>query len=217
MNQIFNLDNKFFREVAKMIDGVWLSLLWLFCSLPVVTIGAATTALYYAVNKCLRNDRGYVTSEFFHSFKENFKQSTIIWLIFLVIYAVLGFDYYVMKQFAEAGQKIGKIYVCFAVFAGIVTMWGFYIFPYIARFENTVKNTLKNTIYMAIANVQWTICMMVLFIAMWLGLYLFPPAVLFMPALYQLLKNMMLEHVFQKYMSAEDLEAERERNRNFYN
>ena len=217
MDQIFNLDNKFFRGVAKIVDCVWLSLLWLFCSIPIVTIGASTTALYYAVNKCLRNDRGYSSSEFFHSFKENFKQSTIIWLILLVLYAVLGFDYYVMKQLAEAGQEIGKLYICFFVFAAIVAMWGFYIFPYLARFENTIKNTLKNTVYMAISNVHWTICMTILFIAMWLGLYLFPVAVVIMPALYNLLKNLMLEHVFKKYMTPEDLEAEQERNRNFYN
>ena len=217
MDQIFNLDNKFFRGVSKLIDVIWLSILWLICSIPIVTIGAANTALYYAVNKCLRNDRGYVSSEYFHSFKENFKQSTIIWVILMVVYAILGFDFYVMKKFAEMGQEIGKLYICFFVFAVIVSMWGFYIFPYVARFENTIKNTLKNTLYMAISNIHWTICLLVVYIAMWLGLYLMPVSVLAMPAVYHILKNTVLEHIFKKYMAPEDLEAEQERNRNFYN
>lgn len=217
MDQIFNLDNKFFRGVSKIIDCVWLSLLWFVCCIPVFTIGAATTALYYTVNKTIRNDRGYPSAEFFSAFKSNFKQSTVIWLIFLVIYALLGFDYYVMKSYAEAGMEIGKIYIVFFVFGAIVMMWGFYIFPYIARFENTTKNVLKNTVFIAISNVHWTVVLTVLFIAMWVGIYLFPPVAIVMPVLYQLLKNIAIEHVFKKYMTPEDLELEEERNRNFYN
>ena len=103
MNQIFNYDNKFFRGVSKIIDCVWLSLLWFMCCIPVFTIGAATTALYYTINKSVKNDRGYASIEFFASFKENFKQSTIVWLIFLGMYTLLGVDYFVMKAYAEAG------------------------------------------------------------------------------------------------------------------
>ena len=217
MDQIFNLDNKFFRGVSKIIDCVWLSLLWFMCCIPVFTIGAATTALYYTVNKSIKNDRGYASSEFFSAFKSNFKQSTVIWLIFLAIYALLGFDYYAMKSYADAGVAIGKIYIAFFVFGVIITMWGFYIFPYIARFENTTKNVLKNTVFIAISNIHWTIIMTVLFIAMWVGIYLFPPVAIVMPVLYQLLKNIAIEHVFKKYMTPEDLALEEERNRNFYN
>lgn len=217
MDQIFNLDNKFFRGVSKIIDCVWLSILWFVCCIPVFTIGAATTALYYTVNKSIKNDRGYASSEFFSAFKSNFKQSTVIWLIFLVIYALLGFDYYAMKAYADAGVEIGKIYIAFFVFGVIVTMWGFYVFPYIARFENTTRNVLKNTVFIAISNIHWTIIMTVLFIGMWVAIYLFMPIALVMPVLYQLLKNIAIEHVFKKYMTPEDLALEEERNRNFYN
>ena len=112
---------------------------------------------------------------------------------------------------------VGIIYIAFFVFGVIITMWGFYIFPYIARFENTTKNVLKNTVFIAISNIHWTIIMTVLFIAMWVGIYLFMPVAIVMPVLYQLLKNIAIEHVFKKYMTPEDLELEAERNRNFYN
>ena len=217
MDQIFNLDNKFFRGVSKVIDCVWVSILWFVCSLPIFTIGASTTALYYTANKCLRNDRGYTTSEFFGAFKSNFKQATIVWLIMLLVYAILGFDYYVMKQFADAGEKIGQLYIVFFVFGVIVSMWWFYIFPYMARFSNTTKNVFTASLYMAIGNVHWTIVLTVLFIACCLGMYLFPPVLIIMPSLYNLLKNIALEHIFLKYMKPEDIEAEKERNQNFYN
>ena len=217
MNQLFNLDNSFFRLISKIIDCVWLSILWFVCSIPVFTIGAATTALYYTANKSIRNDRGYASSEYFAAFKANFKQSTVVWLLFLAIYTVTGVDFFVMKAFAEAGNEIGKIYLAFLVIGVIITMWGVYVFPYIARFENTTKVILKNTLFIAISNVHWTIGLTVLFIAMWVGIYVFPPVALIMPMLYQLLKNIILEHIFKKYMTPEDLALEEERNRNFYN
>lgn len=217
MDQIFNLDNKFFRGVSKVTDCVWVSILWFVCSLPIFTIGASTTALYYTANKCLRYERGYTTSEFFGAFKSNFKQSTVVWLIMLAVYAILGFDYYVMKQFAEAGEKIGALYIVFFVFGVIVSMWWFYIFPYMARFSNTTKNVFTASLYMAIGNVHWTIVLTVVFIACCLGMYLFPPVIIIMPVLYNLLKNIALEHIFLKYMKPEDIEAEKERNQNFYN
>lgn len=217
MNQIFNYDNKFFRGVSKIIDCVWLSLLWFMCCIPVFTIGAATTALYYTINKSVKNDRGYASIEFFSSFKENFKQSTIVWLIFLGMYTLLGVDYFVMKAYAEAGAQIGKLYVAFLGFGVVVTMWGFYVFPYIARFENTTKNVLKNTLFIAISNIHWTLGITVLFIAMWVEIYLIMPIALIMPVLYQFLKSIAIERVFKKYMTPEDLELEEERNITFHN
>jgi len=217
MDQIFNVDNKFFRGVSKIIDCVWLSILWVMCCIPVVTAGAATTALYYAVNKAIKNDRGYASSEFFSAFKTNFKQSTFIWLIFLVLYIWLGIDYFVMKAYAEAGAAIGHIAIVFLVFGVIITMWGFYVFPYIARFENTTKNVLKNTALIAISNAPWTLLLLVLFFAMWIVIYLVTPIAVVMPVIYNLLKNAILERIFKKYMTPEDLALEEERNREFYN
>jgi len=217
MDQIFNVDNKFFRGISKIIDCVWLSILWAICCIPVFTAGAATTALYYAVNKAIKNDRGYATSEFFAAFKSNFKQSAVIWLLFLVLYIWLGVDYLVMRAYAEAGAAIGSMSVIFLVFGMLVTMWGFYVFPYIARFENSTKNILKNTALIAISNVPWTLLLMVLFFVMWIALYFVTPIVFLMPVLYNMMKNIILEKVFKKYMTPEDLALEEERNREFYN
>ena len=217
MDQIFNVDNKFFRGISKIIDCVWLSILWAICCIPVFTAGAATTALYYAVNKAIKNDRGYATSEFFAAFKSNFKQSTVIWLIFLVLYIWLGVDYLVMRAYAEAGAAIGSMSVIFLVFGMLVTMWGFYVFPYIARFENSTKNILKNTALIAISNVPWTLLLMVLFFVMWIALYFVTPIVFLMPVLYNMMKNIILEKVFKRYMTPEDLALEEESNREYYN
>lgn len=217
MGDFLNLDNKFFQGVGKVVDCIWLSILWLIFSIPVITSGAATTALYYTVNKVVRNGRGYIWQEFWSSFKSNLKQSTLIWFIVTIIYAVLGFDLYVMYQMAKAGDKLGSFYMVFVVLIALVTMWVFYLFPYLARFVNTTKQILKNSAYMAIFNLPWTIVLFVLFLAVVMGLIYMPPIIMVVPAVYTLLKNLILEKIFKKYMSPEDIAAEEERNREYFN
>ena len=70
--------------LSGLIDLIFAGLLWLVCSLPIITIGASSTALYYAVAKCVRHNRGRLASTFFHGFRSNFRQATVIWLLFLL-------------------------------------------------------------------------------------------------------------------------------------
>ena len=107
MGEIFNLDNKFFQAVGKLVDCVWLSLLWMLFSIPVFTVGAATTALYYSVNKSIRHGRGYAGREFWEGFRSNFKQATVIWLICIAMMAFIGSDCYIMYQYALEGERSG--------------------------------------------------------------------------------------------------------------
>lgn len=212
----FSENNKVIAGINKIIDCVWLSILWFLCNIPIITIGASTTALYYTMNKVIRNDRGYVAPEFFSSFRRNFKHATVIWILFLALYIFLGYDYLIMKQAMSLGEKTGYLYHAFLIFIVLLTLWGLYIFPYIARFENTIKETLRNSLYIAVCNIHWTIFLAVLFIAAFVLIYMFSPVLVVMPSLYHLFKNLIIEHVFKKYMSPEDIEAEKERNQTYY-
>lgn len=200
---LFNLENKMIEGINKAIDCVWLSILWLVCSLPIITLGAANTALYYSIHKSIRNDRGYATTSFFSAFKRNFKQCTIIWCVMLLLYVLLGFDYSLMKRLVGLGEIAGYIYNAFFVFIIFVTLWGFYIFTYIARFENSIKTTLLNTLYIMLHNIPWTLLIAVLFAVSCIAVFLFPILIVVVPAMYNILKNNILEKVFQKYMSEE--------------
>ena len=217
LGDFFNVDNKFFQGLGKIIDVICLSAFWFFLCIPIVTAGAATTALYYTVNKVIRNNRSYIGREFWHAFKTNFRQSTIVWLILLLLYAIMGFDCYVMYQYAKAGVALGKIYIVFAVLMMFATMWAIYLFPYIARFENQTKMILKNAALIALGNLWKTLLLFALLLAAAFAVYIFPPAVFIIPCIYMLLANFILEKIFQKYMSPEDLEAEKERNMEYFN
>ena len=217
MGELFNLDNKFFQGINKIVDCVCLSFLWVLLCIPVVTAGAATTALYYTVNKVIRNNRSYIWKEFWHAFRTNFKQSTLVWLILIFIYAIMGIDCYIMFQYAKAGVSYGSLYIVFAVLMLIVTMWANYLFPYMARFENTLKAVLKNCVIIALLNLGKSVVLLVLFLAALVVTYVFFPAIMILPAVYMLLVNFILEKVFVKYMTPEDIEAEKERNEEFFN
>ena len=210
------INNKIIEELNKIVDTLWLCLLFLITCLPIFTIGAATTSLYYVMLKVIKNDRGYVTSEYFSCFKKNFKQSTVIWLLLLAVYAFLTFDFIIMKSALSMGDKKGYFHYFFLVLMALITIWSLYFFPYVARFENTTKNLLYNTLLISILNLKWTLLLAGLFAFAWVLIYMYPPVGLIMPAMYHLFKTKIMERIFQKYMTPEDLEAEAERNRIYY-
>ncbi len=207
---LFNMDNPFFRVLNKMVDAVILSALWVIFSIPVFTMGAASTALYYTVHKTLRRSRGYIYSNFWKSFRENFKQSTLIWLILLAIYAIFGMDLYLTWQFLKAGVQWGVMFYLFLVLVLMTIVWNIYIVAYSARFENTKKMTMKNAAAIAVVNLGWSFLIMLLFLLGVLVIWLIPILLFLIPAVTTLLYDLILERIFRKYMSQEDLEAERE-------
>lgn len=212
MASIFNSENKVFTFLDKVINCVIVSLLWLAFCIPIVTIGASTTALYYTVNKVIRHGRSYLWREFWGAFKDNFKQSTLVWLILLVVSAVLGIDYYIMHGMYEAGEPLGKGYIIFAAFFVIEIMWISYIFPYIARFKNSIKETLKNSALIAIANFPKTILIFLIIAGCTIVTSIFWFLIALMPALMMWWINIILEGVFRKYMTEEDKAKEDEMN-----
>lgn len=150
MSNLFNLDGPVLQFINKIVYSVYLNILWFVCCIPVVTIGASTTALFYVTLKMSKNEEGNLTKAFFHSFRENLKQATIIWLILLFLGIVLGIDGYILYHL-----RFKNIFwtLCTAVFFvtgaayAIVLM---YIFPLLARFDNTVGAMFKNALFIGL-------------------------------------------------------------------
>lgn len=105
---IFNIDNKFFRALNKLVDMVILSFCWIISCIPVFTIGAASTALYDTSRRVIHHDEGYVWRGYWHAFKVNFKQATKAWLVQLIILIVLLEDIYITWS---GLKKIGRAHV----------------------------------------------------------------------------------------------------------
>ena len=89
MGNFFSMDGPLFEGMAYIINIIYVSVLWILFSIPIITIGASSTALYYTVTKVIRHGRSYIFREFWQSFKSNLKQSTAVWLIYLVMMGIL--------------------------------------------------------------------------------------------------------------------------------
>lgn len=210
MGRFFSYDGGLMQTLSKLFDCICLAILWIICCVPIFTVGASTTALYYAYNKAIRQKRSYAFKEFFHGFKISFKQSTVVWLIVLLLYVVTIFDIMILRG-VSGSVGFAKIVLAFILaMIVLVTMWVTYVFPYMARFENHTKAVLKNSAIIMIANLPWSILLLVLFVIS-AGLFLLIPMFgMFAPALYVAFANLILERIFRKYMSEEDLESEKE-------
>lgn len=205
-----NLDNPFFHALGKLVDCLWGSILWLLCCIPVITIGASTTALYYTVHKSILGGRGYITRNFFKSLKENFKQATISWLAVLAVWLVLAADIAITHKVLLSGSRMGMFFYFFLFVMVFAVGWACYVFPYIARFANTVKNTLQNGFFMELKHLPWSLLLVVILAAALLLAWLIPVLAFLIPSVTALMFDLVLERIFRGYMSPEDLEKELE-------
>ena len=207
MGRFFN--SRFFDALTKASDVFLIGFYFIICSLPVITIGATTTALYYAIHKCVFKGKGY-TLDFFKSFKDNFKQSTLSWLIFIVLFAVLGGDIYITRNMVSMDNPLSAGAIFFAILLAFTIVWAIFHFAYIARFANGFGASFKVSAIFMIANIGWSLLIMVIIAFASILVYSYMFLYVFMPGILACVLHPILERVFRKYMSPEDLAAELE-------
>ncbi len=149
--RLFNLDSPLMVFLTKVANLMILNILTIICCIPVVTAGAAITALYYVTIKMARGDDPYIVRSYFKSFKENFKQSTIIWLIMLVVIAIISVDWWVIFNMMSGNAAKAMKVVIFIVTLFLL-LTGLYVFPVLSRFENSIKATIKNAFLISFLN-----------------------------------------------------------------
>ena len=160
MRNLLSPEGPLMSLLTKIAYSAYLNVLWFICCLPIVTAGASTTALYTVMLKRVKNEEGYIAKGFLKAFKENFKQSTIMWIIFLLISIVFVVDFASIKLMSD---KIGGILQILFLFMGaLLAAWMVYAFALQARFVNTVKNTLKNAMILVFAKLPFTVLIVLL-------------------------------------------------------
>lgn len=152
----FGIDNPFFGFMSRLGDLLILNILFVATCIPVVTIGMSCAALYRVALRMARKESNYVAREYFRACREEWKKSTVIWILFLATGALLFFDVLV------AGEMWSALNVAVGV---LILIWAFlftWAFPLQARFENPVRVTLKNAMYMSVRYLPFTLLMTVL-------------------------------------------------------
>lgn len=203
MNGLFSINGSLWNISNKALHFLWLSILWLVCSLPVVTIGASTSALYSITLKYARDEEGYLTSSFFTAFRQNWKQGTAIWLILLLVGLFLGVDFVVYYRSGATG--IGHMILmtlCFSLTLVYILM-NLYVYAVLAKFQNSVFHILKNSCIMAVCHWPSSLAMLILsLVILAAGFLAFPPLLFFTPAGLSYLHAKFLCRIFDRYAVA---------------
>lgn len=158
MSKLFRMDSPLMRFLTKIADLMVLNILFCITSIPLITIGASWTALYSVTLKMVRDEEGSVSRSYFRSFRQNFRQATLLWLGVLVVLALLVLDIRVLNGMA-GGTAPGLLRVGVEILALLGIMVLQYLFPSLARFEASLADTLKNACMMALAHLPKTALM----------------------------------------------------------
>ena len=204
MRRLLDINNPIMRFLVNMFDLMGLSVLWVVFSLPIFTMGAASTALYSAAYHHVRKGEDYLWNSFFSAFKENFKRSTLTWLVALAILGFLGADALLLRSLILQGYSFGWFYGVTLALVVLALTWTVYLAAYAARFNGTVKEVLRYSFMLLRAHPVKMLCVMVLVIGgMALALTL-PATVIFIPATVYWGATFPIEWTFLKHMRPED-------------
>lgn len=196
----FNLDGPILTFLNKALDIIMLSIMWCVCCIPIFTAGAATTALYYVVNKSVRNNKGYVVSGYFKAFKENFKVTLAPSIIFAVVTIVWVVDMIILYTNIEQNHNFFMLMVVLTILWVQIMVYAIWTFALTARFKNTWKKTMSNAFVIMFAHLPTTIVVISIFVVTAVVLYLLIPSMVFVPALSILLISFLTERIFKKYI-----------------
>lgn len=209
MGGIFSLDGPVMAFLVKVADILTLSVLWIVCSIPIVTIGASSSALYTMTLRMVRGEEGKIVSGFWKAFIENFKQATVIHL-FMIAAAVMIFLYgQVIKMLPESMQMMFQIASTLLFILWVMEL--LFVYPVQARFANTLFQTMKNAWLMAVTNIPvllgvvvisglpaWTILLNTELFVTTLPLWIF-----LAPGLIAWLNSFLFQKAFTKYIPEE--------------
>lgn len=200
---IFNPENGIYRFTEKLVDLILLSVFWVACSLPLFTIGPATTALYNTVVRCIRGNERNSWALFFVTFKRNFKVGALTSLVVIPVAILLILLHDLLYQTAALNSAGYVLYFAYRVFLLLPVGAACYLFPVLSRFTFQVGGLLSNCAKLAIAHLPSTVLMAVIFFAaatvcsnMILFLFLLPTIV-------ALLHSFLLERIFKPYIDAQ--------------
>ena len=205
---LFSLDSPLGQALSKFTDILILNLLFVLCSIPIITIGASYTALYSVTRRLVKDEEHHIVRSFFKAFKSNFRQATIIWLILLVFGCLLFAALYLTAQM--------EMVVPNRLLLAVLCLYGVelsYVFPLLSQFGSGVVDHIRNALFLGIARLPWTVlillidlCPVILMLTQAKLLFLVPPIMLLAGfGLTAFCNCFIFNHIFKRYIPpAED-------------
>lgn len=192
--------DRFRNILTRMTELMWLSLLWIIACLPIVSIGAACAAAYYAATKSLRHDRSTIAACFWYSFKQNLKQGISLTIVFAAISTLIAFYRnsfaFLEQETSPIGSVVfGALLITIVIIFASIFVW---IFPRLSRFHNKTDAQITLAFFTAVRHIIRTLAL-----CLWMALcvaliFLSIPFAFILPGLYFYISSFLIEPVLRK-------------------
>lgn len=211
MSKIFSADGKVLSGLSRFFDVLILSMLFMLCCVPVITIGPALSALYHTGRKVIAQKNGYLVREFFHSLKINLLSGMFAWIILFLVMALMFVNiFFIATSVSGVVAVIAMALYFFILIVALIFVE--YIFPILSRFQCKGKQLFHNALVMAVTNPKQTVLLLFMEVIFYtlivLSLAVFPLLIFFIPAGYGGLQSKVLEKIFVDYIEETKTEGE---------
>lgn len=201
MRGFFSVEGKFFTVTSKIVDMVFITILWFIGCIPIVTIMTSTASMYQTTVKCIRYNRGKVFEEFKDAYKKNLKQGIQLTVLYGIIGAVIGFgDYYVFHLMSSRSSMAFILVAGMIIWTLLYLMNVLWLIPVFSRFANTFGNILRLNYVISTKHIIRSILMILIICAAVLLVRIAPPLVIIVPSLSMLVISYASEPGLHKYM-----------------
>lgn len=204
----FAMDAPYARAMNWLWNIIVISTLWVVCCIPVVTIGASCTAAYYTAAKVIRGKEGSAAREFFHAFRNNWKQSAFFSVIYTLVLAVVLLECFYLYH--EPTVSLSVLYVFYGMTLLVIANIQ-YLFPCMSRFSMGKFELFRMATLLSIRHLISTILLLVLFVVCCVAVYLMPWGIFIFPGLMYLAKTYLMERILRKSMPEPEDEDEKQK------
>lgn len=198
MRTLFDNDGKLMRFLNMFTDILYLSILWIVCSIPIITVGASTAAYYSVMMKLVSGEESYIGRGFFKAFKENFKVATIVWIIMGLIGAFVAFSIYIVYVAGAMGSNLFYMLPFYFITLLIYLMTYNFVFPYIAKFYDTAGRCLYISLIYSTRYIGYSIMLIVVDGAVIFFAFQLPLLFILYPIISGFCHGKVYRHIFDK-------------------
>ena len=161
MKKLLNPDGPIYQFLARVFDMMWANILFILCSIPIVTVGASWAALHKVCQDVVFEEEEGVTRRFFETFRENFKQATIVWLLVVFFLGCMLCNGIMIVAYFTGGTKLllnGILVFLIAIMMSITA----YMYPLMVRYTNTLPQHFRNAVVLSVLKLPRTLVMLML-------------------------------------------------------
>lgn len=204
MKGIFSYEGILFQSINKLVDAIVLCFIWAVFSLPLITMGAATTALFYTAEKVIFSEDGKLFASFWQSFKQNFKQATLIGLFFGLLFCFLYLEVFYAYTLYTGGHLPIWMFGIITVVTALVVMWSCYVFPYVGRYEDPTKAVFKKCAVIMLLNIPRSLLLLGVLAVSLFTIQKIPGGIILVPVACLMSISRITERVFKRYINVAD-------------